>query len=223
MNDPKAPAPAPTVELRPNGPYLVRNLPRLLAADGTSLEAKPALALCRCGQSATKPYCDRTHAKIGFNSARESDPAQDVRKTYIGKDIVVTDNRSICAHAGFCTDELAAVFRSGQTPWIDADGAAAEEVAATVRKCPSGALSYAQRGQDGVQQGYVEPDYVDSGSEPCIRLQKNGPYEVTGGIELQNEPLRQGQSPRRYTLCRCGHSKNKPFCDGSHWDAKFEG
>jgi len=210
MKNPKASL--PEIEARPNGPYLVKNLQQLRSASGEALDAKPAMALCRCGGSSRKPYCDGTHAKTGFSSKRESDPADDVRKTYMGNGIVVYDNRSLCAHAGYCTDGLATVFRSGSTPWIDCGGATVEEIVAAVRKCPSGALSYSIPGQD-----MVEPE-----AEPCIALQKNGPYFVTGGV-LLNEPWRQGASPGHYTLCRCGQSKNKPFCDGSHWDAGFEG
>ncbi len=205
--------PPPEIEARPNGPYAVKNLQRLLSAAGEALQVKPTTALCRCGGSSQKPYCDGTHRKNGFSSKRESDPADDVRRTYVGNGIVVTDNRSLCAHAGFCTDGLATVFRSGDTPWIDCAGATAEQIAATVRKCPSGALSYSIPGQET-----VEPE-----AEPCIAVEKNGPYHVTGGVVLLNEPFRQVASPGRYTLCRCGQSKNKPFCDGSHWDAGFEG
>lgn len=211
MNTPKPPP--PELEGRPNGPYVVKNLQRLLSASGEALPVKPSMALCRCGGSSTKPFCDGTHRKNGFSSARESDPAADVRQTYVGQGIVVYDNRSLCAHAGFCSDGLAKVFRYGETPWIDCGGATAAEIIATVRKCPSGALSYSVPGQQT-----AEPE-----AEPSIAVEKNGPYHVTGGVVLLNEPRRQGADPNRYTLCRCGKSKNKPFCDGSHWEAKFEG
>jgi CDGSH-type Zn-finger protein len=202
----------PTIEPRPNGPYVVKNLTELHSAEGEALAVKAVTALCRCGKSSTKPYCDGTHAKVGFQSARESDPALDVRTTYTGHEITIYDNRSICAHDGHCTDGQPTVFRSGKTPWIDPYGAAPCAVAQVIRQCPSGALGYALHGQ-----AYVEPE-----TPPTIALIKNGPYSVTGGIAL-NEPFRQGASPRRYTLCRCGQSKNKPFCDGSHWEVGFEG
>ena len=210
MKNPKS---VPTVEPRPNGPYLVRDLAELVAADGQALPVRSTVALCRCGQSGKKPFCDGTHAKVGFPGARQSPPADDVRATYGGRDITVYDNRSLCAHAGQCTDALTSVFRSGRSPWIDPDGASAEAIAAAVAACPSGALGYAIQGRK-----FAEPSSV-----PRIMVEKNGPYRVTGGVELLNEPFRQGASPRRYTLCRCGQSKNKPFCDGSHWDAGFEG
>ena len=218
-------SPPPELEARPNGPYAVKNLPRLVSATGEALPVKPAMALCRCGGSSQKPFCDGTHRKNGFSSARQSDPKDDARRTYPGKGIVVYDNRSLCAHAGRCTDGLANVFRSGGTPWIDCGGASVAEIIATVQKCPSGALSYSIPGEETAAPTAEPGSAVESGSavEPCIAVEKNGPYHVTGGVALQNEPWRQGASPERYTLCRCGHSKNKPFCDGSHWDAGFEG
>ena len=209
----KSSKPMPTIAPRPNGPYVVKGVQELYAADGRAFPVSPAFSLCRCGKSANKPFCDGSHARTGFSSLRQSNSEDDVRATYVGRDITIYDNRSICAHAGICSDSLGSVFRSGQSPWIDPNGAAAESIAAVVRNCPSGALSYALKGRD----------FVEEPAAPSIRLEKNGPYRVTGGVGLLNESFGHGASPRRYTLCRCGQSKNKPFCDGSHWDAGFEG
>jgi hypothetical protein len=88
-----------------------------------------------------------------------------------------------------------------------------QEVINTVRKCPSGALSYSV---DGVE--YRDPA---DGGKPQVRVIKNGPYHVTGGIELVGAKWAQGASKEHYTLCRCGASKNKPFCDGMHREAGF--
>ena len=115
------------------------------------------------------------------------------------------------AHAGFCTDELKSVFRMHDEPWIAPDEAGVEEIVATIRKCPSGALSYAI---DGVEAKPPE-------RAPMVTVTDNGPYAITGGIELLGVKFGQGASTEHYTLCRCGASKNKPFCDGSHWDVKF--
>ena len=57
--------------------------------------------------------------------------------------------------------------------------------------------------------------------EPAITVARNGPYRITGGIDLLDEPWGEGASTEHYVLCRCGGSKNKPFCDGSHWNVKF--
>ncbi|HKU45756.1 MAG TPA: CDGSH iron-sulfur domain-containing protein [Burkholderiales bacterium] len=181
-----------------NGPYLASDVPDL----------PQGAALCRCGGSKNKPFCDGTHRSNGFSDRNGADPARNRRETYAGKHITIYDNRAICAHAGICTDKLASVFRYGEEPWIDPDGAAVERIKETIRQCPSGALSYA-------------------GAEPLERASKitptaNGPYAVTGGIELAGVTFGDGASREHYTLCRCGASKNKPFCDGSHWDAGFK-
>ena len=121
------------------------------------------------------------------------------------------DDRSICAHSGVCTDSLATVFRMKARPWIDADGASAEAIMATVRACPSGALSYS------VDDVAPSPE----SREPAITVTRNGPYAVVGSVALRNATLPPGASTEHHSLCRCGQSRNKPFCDGSHWDAGF--
>ena len=103
------------------------------------------VALCRCGGSSNKPFCDGTHGTNGFSDKRLNDGSADKRDNYGGARLTIHDNRGICAHAGRCTDELPAVFRMGTEPWIDPDGAAVEAIIDTVKKCPSGALSYSRR------------------------------------------------------------------------------
>ena len=202
----------PTIEGRENGPLVVKGLGRMTNSQGGELEVKPVMALCRCGGSANKPFCDGTHNGNGFASARLSDGGKDKRKNYVGRRITIHDNRSICAHAGHCTESLAAVFNSEARPWINCDGATVEEIIAVVRRCPSGALSYSI---DGVEA-------IDQDGEPAVTMGKDGPYEVSGGIELIGVPPASGASMEHFTLCRCGASKNKPFCDGSHWDIEFK-
>lgn len=204
--------PQPAIECSQNGPYLVRSLQNLRNSKGESIPTKPVIALCRCGGSAKKPFCDGTHSKIGFSSQRVSDGSRDKRQDLVGKGITIHDNRSICSHAGFCTDRLASVFRLKTKPWIDPDGAPIEEIIEAVRRCPSGALSYSI---DGVE-------HRDQEREPTITVSKDGPYLVTGAVELEDEPRAEGASEEHYTLCRCGASKNKPFCDGTHWYVKFK-
>ena len=207
----------PRMACLPNGPYYLLNdmervpVPNLMRASGEPCATVRGVALCRCGGSKNKPFCDGTHSTIGFSDRKLTDGADDRRTAYRGKGITIFDNREICAHAGFCTDGLKNVFRQGAEPWIDADSAAVEEVIATVRKCPSGALSYAV---DGVEaEDVVRP--------PKVVVTDNGPYAVSGGIELMGAQFGDGASREHYTLCRCGASKNKPFCDGSHWRVEF--
>jgi CDGSH-type Zn-finger protein/ferredoxin len=201
----------PTIECSQNGPYLVRNLQNLRNSKAESIPTKPVIALCRCGGSAKKPFCDGTHSKLGFSSQKVAEGTRDKRQNYVGKGVTIHDNRSICSHAGFCTDRLASVFRMKTEPWIDPDGARIEEIIEAVKRCPSGALSYSI---DGVE-------HRDQDRDPMITVSKDGPYLVTGGVELEDESRAEGASEEHYTLCRCGASKNKPFCDGTHWYVKF--
>ncbi len=202
----------PVIQCRENGPYIVKGVRNLTDARGGRVETKAVFALCRCGGSANKPFCDGTHSKIGFTSGRVADGPGGRRESYAGKRIAIHDNRSICAHAGICTDTLKAVWRLKEEPWIDPDGAEPAAIIETIRRCPSGALSYSL---DGAQA-------AEAMSEPAIRVARDGPYNVTGGCAVDGADWADGALRTRFTLCRCGASKNKPFCDGSHWDAGFK-
>ena len=201
-----------TIECKPNGPYLVRHLEHLKDWQGDHIEAKPVMALCRCGGSANKPFCDGTHQKNGFSGARLAEPGADQRRSYQASGITIHDNRSICAHAGQCTDGLDSVFKYKSEPWIDASGGTVEAIIETIRKCPSGALSYTLDGVEG----------QDQQQEPSITVTKDGPYAVAGAAQLLGQSWAQGASTEHYTLCRCGGSKNKPFCDGMHGSIGFK-
>jgi len=207
----------PKIACLANGPYYLLNdmtaapVPNLRRANGEPCATVRGVALCRCGGSKNKPFCDGTHGTIGFSDRRLADGSLDRRDSYAGKRITVHDNRGICSHAGFCTDSLKSVFRMGSEPWIDPDGAAVQEIVATIRKCPSGALSYSIGGVE----------HRDQEREAAVTVTDHGPYAVTGGVELLGVAFGQEASREHYTLCRCGASKNKPFCDGSHWHAGF--
>ncbi len=208
MNDGTA---KPTITCKDNGPYVVSGLDDLRDPNGKSISTRPKVALCRCGGSSAKPFCDGTHAKIGFDDTKKLDRVPDRRKTYTGKNIAIHDNRGLCAHAGLCTDSLSAVWRMHQNPWIDPDAADATAIIDTIRRCPSGALSYSVAADQP-----REPNRT-----PAIQAIKDGPYKVTGGVELDGQEWGDGASRDHYTLCRCGASKNKPFCDGTHWNIRF--
>jgi CDGSH-type Zn-finger protein len=202
----------PNIIPTPDGPYFVKNL-KNLANQKRPIETKETMALCRCGESANKPFCDGTHAKIGFSSTKLEGRVEDKRENYKGKKITIHDNRGICAHAGRCTDGLTSVFRLKEEPWIHPDAASVDEIIATIQKCPSGALSYSVDD--------VEYRDRDGGGEPTIFVAPNGPYVVSGGPDLIDTTRAEGASKEHFTMCRCGGSKNKPFCDGTHWYNKF--
>jgi CDGSH-type Zn-finger protein len=200
-----------TIRPEPNGPYIVRNLKKLTNSKGESLAVRPIVALCRCGGSNLKPYCDGTHARKGFSSAKSPERTPDRADSYEGKEIVVLDNRGTCCHYGNCTDHLPEVFHHEGDPFVTADGADAGAIEKIVRECPSGALGFIR---DGVR-------YEGETRNEEIFVSHNASYYVRGGIKLEGEPMNSGALAEHYALCRCGQSKNKPFCDGSHWYAKF--
>ena len=202
----------PEIKPAQNGPYLVQGMQRIVRyADGKAFEGGETVALCRCGGSENKPFCDGTHAKIGFSSDKDPNHLPDQRDDYRGDGIVVHDNRSVCAHAGKCTDGLPSVFRLKEEPFVDATAGSPQEIAATIRQCPSGALSYSV---DGVEKN-------EWGGEPAAAFAPNGPYVFTGGVNLEAK-LGEGATTDHLTLCRCGASTNKPFCSGAHWNVSFD-
>jgi CDGSH-type Zn-finger protein len=207
----------PQIACLPNGPYYLLNdlqpapVPNLRRASGEACATVRGVALCRCGGSQNKPFCDGTHGRNGFRDDNRADPAKDKRDAYVGQGITIFDNRALCAHAAHCTEQLPSVFRHGGEPWIDPDGAPVAQIVAVIGKCPSGALSYAI---DGVEAAPPQ-------RAPLVTVADSGPYQITGGIELTDVKQGAGASREHYTLCRCGASGNKPFCDGSHWNVGF--
>jgi CDGSH-type Zn-finger protein len=220
----------PKIMLLSNGPYYLINdmepkvVENLQNSKGQSLSAIRGVSLCRCGASNSKPFCDGTHSKIGFSSENKTindnhdHIVKDKRKNYVGKGITIHDNRKICSHAAECVNNLSSVFKLNARPWINPNAAeTAEEIINTIRKCPSGALSYSV---DGIE-------YRDQNErKPMITVSKGGPYLVIGGIDLigdnSNIQWAEGSSKEHYTLCRCGASNNKPFCDGMHRMINFK-
>jgi CDGSH-type Zn-finger protein/truncated hemoglobin YjbI/ferredoxin len=208
-----------TIHAEADGPYLVTNLQRLRSWLGVDMSTLPQLALCRCGQSATKPLCDGTHADIGFTDGKDPNRVPDRLDTYVGVQVTVRDNRGTCAHSGFCTDRVPTVFRSEADTFVAPSGGRMDEIVRAVQACPSGALSLsADEHETRVQ--------VDQDREPAVEVSKDGPYRITGGIPLLDAqggsvPRNAGASPEHYSLCRCGQSRNKPFCSGMHWSVEF--
>jgi CDGSH-type Zn-finger protein/truncated hemoglobin YjbI len=216
----QASAPA-EIQLLPDGPYLVTNPRRIEDWLGCPVATAPQVALCRCGQSSLKPLCDGSHAEIGFSDAKDPARVPDHRDTYLGQQVTVLDNRGACQHSGLCSDRLATVFRSGEEPFVAPSGGRMDEIIRAVRDCPSGALSYAI---DGVE-ARTEVDHHGRRAA-TIQITRDGPYRVVGGLSLldsEGQPVSrdQGMSEEHYALCRCGKSRNKPFCSGMHWYVEF--
>ena len=199
------------IEVIKDGPYLVRNLDRLITTGGESISLPPVASLCRCGHSANKPFCDESHVRAGFKSGKKPGRLRDKVIGYKGEGITINDNRSVCSHDGACFTCLPEVFRRKEWRWIKAKNAPPETIIETVRKCPSGALSYTV---DGVR-------HQDWDGSPAIIVDRHGPLNVQGYIELKGEGDPVPESQEHYSLCTCGKSRNQPFCDGSHLPGMF--
>jgi uncharacterized Fe-S cluster protein YjdI/CDGSH-type Zn-finger protein len=129
-----------------------------------------------------------------------------VRKVYRGRDVEVSFDLDICIHIGECLRGQPDVFELDRRPWILSDLAPADEVAEVVRRCPSGALLY--RRLDGEAE--------EAADEPTrVTPLRDGPLLVTGMIEVRRDDGSVEVLPRA-TLCRCGRSEHKPFCDNQH-------
>ena len=134
-----------------------------------------------------------------------------VRKVYRGKDVEVSFDLDICIHVGECLRGQPQVFDLERRPWALPDMGEVDEVAEVVRRCPSGALLYRRLG-GGPQE---EPDTTTR-----VTALRNGPLLVTGKVEVRREDGTVETLPRA-TLCRCGESQHKPFCDNQHIAAGF--
>ena len=198
----------PEIQERDGGPLVVFRLPVFSGVDGEALERKPSMALCRCGASKNKPYCDGSHNQIAFDSRPSDDRTKDEILTYEGSEITIHYNRLLCSHAAECGTRQKAAFDSSRKPWIITDNASKEDIMDVVEACPSGALRFS------LPSG--EPQHARVEAEG-ITIEPDGPYRVTG-IPLASARQAKGASAEKYVLCRCGASKNKPFCDGSHVD-----
>ena len=199
----------PRIEPRENGPYMVRGLNDLRGPQGEALDCKPVIALCRCGRSANKPFCDGTHGEVDFTAEPQPEDAGGKVYTYEGDVLTIRWNALTCSHAAKCVATSRAAFDPKRKPWIDANQPE-DVLKAACTACPSGALSW----------GETEHGPIDG---TAIRIVKDGPLEVCN-LDLRDEVTwPEASTPRKYVLCRCGASKNKPFCDGSHADADWDG
>jgi CDGSH-type Zn-finger protein len=211
------------VVVRRNGPYVVEGDVPLLRTEilqteqgepydwreGPTFATQETYELCRCGQSGTKPFCDGVCERNGFDGTETADrgPIAARRDPWDGEAVTLFDDRTLCTHAGFCTN-----LRT--TVWALADDSDSdesyEEFVGMVHKCPSGRLAFERKDAPGAD---VEPTF-----EPplSIGVEPDASYWLRGGIPVVSEDGEPYEVRNRQTLCRCGSSRNKPFCDGSH-------
>ena len=193
-----------------DGPLKLESDKPIIYKDGVLVKAESPVYLCRCGVSNNKPFCDGTHNSANFSSKREI--SEEIIQNYKGKEISIIFNRSICAGAGECVRNLPTVFKSGSSSeWIYPDNDKNENIIKTINGCPSGALSYTIQGKRD----------LDNSSVAKVTIIKNGPYNIEA-VNFGHLPTPTNFSTKKYSLCRCGYSKNKPYCDYSHADKNWD-
>jgi CDGSH-type Zn-finger protein len=212
-----------------NGPYLVSgSVPiarQTIVADGEgnsvswrqgeSYETKATCALCRCGQSADKPFCDGSHARVGFEGAETASREPYLRQAGVqeGPTLMLTDAEPLCAFARFC-DVAGQVWNLVEQAGQDAATMTAQEAGL----CPSGRLVAWDRETKAPLEPRLERS-IGVVEDPAEGVA--GPLWVRGGIPVVAADGEPYEVRNRVTLCRCGASKNKPFCDASHASIGF--
>lgn len=219
-----------SITITDDGPYIVRGGVPLTtrhpvhSAEGEPLAWDPVggkpdaaepparYALCRCGQSDTKPFCDGSHARLGFADSdlgADRAPRAERARSFEAETIVMTDDESLCEHAGFCGNRVTNVWKMIRRT---NDPEVRHRLITMVSNCPSGRLAVAEPDGEPIEPGFA----------PSIATVPNGPLWVRGGIPVIAPDGFTYEVRNRVTLCRCGHSRNKPFCDGTHVEIGFE-
>lgn len=133
---------------------------------------------------------------------------------YKNTKITVQFDPNVCEHAAECVKGLTNVFDIKNKPWINVDGASPEDICATINKCPTGALKFTLAGQSG--------ESVESIGATEVTIVPNGPLRLRGKILVKDMEGNILRETNKCSLCRCGASQNKPWCDGEHKKIGFE-
>ena len=149
----------------------------------------------------------------GSNPDPEPRQQPGVDREYAGDGITVLWESSLCVHSANCLRGLPRVFRADARPWVRVDAGSADDIARVIMTCPSGALRFERT--DGGPQELVPAETTTVFPVP------NASLVVRGNLEFLDAEGRVIRTATRATLCRCGQSRNKPFCDLSHLRAGF--
>jgi CDGSH-type Zn-finger protein len=214
------------IKVSKNGPYLVfGKIPLTTIVIVTDATGDPnqwragrkymlreSYSLCRCGQSKNKPFCDGTHTKINFEGTETASRVSYIKraKRYEGGSLVLTDAEDLCARVRFC-------HRAGGIWNLVRESTDSKARATAIKEaacCASGRLMIWDK-KTGKQ---VEPEFERSiALIEGTKAGNSGPIWVRGGIPIESADGKTYEIRNRVTLCRCGKSSNKPFCDGRHF------
>lgn len=215
-----------------NGPYIVEgDVPLVIKTQVVSEHGEPLTwqkngeitvdggeyHLCRCGVLSDKPFCDGAHRKAGFDGTETAGigvTETRARKLSPGTRIIVKKDQSLCMQSGYCGFSD---VRISKLVTATNDTKLRSLVMAMVERCPSGALTF-QIDENGPD---IEPDLpqqVALTTEITSDGPISGPLWVMGGIPVERSDGQPFETRNRVTLCNCGHSCNKPLCDGTHRD-----
>jgi CDGSH-type Zn-finger protein len=234
MSDAKKPT---QIQITKNGPYIVKPAVPLTMQtiatnaegasteweEGRAFEAGEQYALCRCGHSNKKPFCDGTHARIGFEGTETASRAlfKEQATTLDGPALTLDDAEKLCAFARFCDNGGSIWNQMAETDNPEVNAAVIHEGT----HCPSGRLVLHRKSAHHHEASHdqtIEPKHPQSiGIVEDPAQQCSGPLWVRGGIPVVSHDGYQYEVRNRVTLCRCGESRNKPVCDGTHAAIKF--
>jgi len=213
------------IKITKNGPYIVTgNIPiyketmfcdeegaSIGFKDKEKIETDETYALCRCGQSKNKPFCDGSHISDGFDGTEVASKKiyEENLTTFETDKLKLYDAIELCDHSRFC--QRAGGIRVLMENGDDESIAIAKEEAA---ECPSGRLTILDKQSGETTERNYDKEIVII-SDKCKDFK--GPIWVKGSIPVEAEDGELYEKRNRLTLCRCGKSGHKPFCDGRHW------
>jgi uncharacterized Fe-S cluster protein YjdI len=143
---------------------------------------------------------------------------RDITKKYTNGEVTVVWKPQVCIHSTICwkaATGLPEVFNPSKRPWIELEAADTERIVEQVKKCPSGALSYYYNNET--------KEKVEVTTQTKVEVTSNGPLLVYGNITIRDAAGNETKRHKVTAFCRCGHSQNKPYCDGSHVRQGFNG
>jgi uncharacterized Fe-S cluster protein YjdI len=141
---------------------------------------------------------------------------------YMNGEVTVVWKPNVCIHSSVCWKGLIEVFNPREKPWIKMDGATTERIIEQVRQCPSGALSYFLN-EEATKDETPHKVVAEPAQIMKIEVTASGPYRIQSECLIVHSDGREETKTGTVSLCRCGASVNKPYCDGSHRKIGFEG